>query len=52
MEARRRRFRAIPVRVLAPNLVTLLSLCAGLTAIRLAIEGKLCLLYTSDAADE
>lgn len=41
LEARRRRFRAIPVRVLAPNLVTLLSLCAGLTAIRLAIEGRL-----------
>lgn len=41
LEARRSRFRAIPVRVLAPNLVTLLSLCAGLTAIRLAIEGKL-----------
>jgi CDP-diacylglycerol---serine O-phosphatidyltransferase len=41
LEARRRRFRAIPVRVLAPNLITLLSLCAGLTAIRLAIEGKL-----------
>ena len=40
-ETRRRRFRAIPVRVLAPNLVTLLSLCAGLTAIRLAIEGRL-----------
>jgi CDP-diacylglycerol--serine O-phosphatidyltransferase len=41
LEAPRRRFRAIPVRVLAPNLITLLSLCAGLTAIRLAIEGKL-----------
>lgn len=41
LEARRRRFRAIPVRVLAPNVVTLLSLCAGLTAIRLAIEGRL-----------
>jgi CDP-diacylglycerol---serine O-phosphatidyltransferase len=41
LEARRRRFRAIPVRMLLPNLVTLLSLCAGLTAIRLAIEGRL-----------
>lgn len=41
LEARRRRFRAIPVRVLAPNVVTLLSLCAGLTAIRFAIEGRL-----------
>jgi len=38
---RRRRFRAIPVRVLLPNLITLLALCAGLTAIRLAIESKL-----------
>jgi CDP-diacylglycerol---serine O-phosphatidyltransferase len=38
---RRRRFRAIPVRTLVPNLITLLALCAGLTAIRLATEGKL-----------
>ena len=40
-EPRRSRFRAIPVRVLLPNMITLLSLCAGLTAIRLAIEGKI-----------
>jgi CDP-diacylglycerol---serine O-phosphatidyltransferase len=38
---RRRRFRAIPLRVLIPNLITLLALCAGMTAIRLAIEGRL-----------
>jgi CDP-diacylglycerol--serine O-phosphatidyltransferase len=38
---RPRRFRAIPVRTLVPNLITLLALCAGLTAIRLAAEGKL-----------
>jgi CDP-diacylglycerol---serine O-phosphatidyltransferase len=38
---RRRRFRAIPIRILVPNLITLLALCAGLTAIRLAVEGKL-----------
>src|SRR5271167_1717344 len=38
---RQRRFRAIPVRTLVPNLITLLALCAGLTAIRLAVEGKL-----------
>ena len=31
----------IPVRTLLPNLITLLALCAGLTAIRLAVEGKL-----------
>ena len=37
---RRRRFRRIPVRMLAPNLVTLLALCAGLTAIRLAFENR------------
>jgi CDP-diacylglycerol--serine O-phosphatidyltransferase len=41
LEKRRRRFRAIPVRMLVPNVITLLALCAGLTAIRLAIEGKL-----------
>jgi CDP-diacylglycerol--serine O-phosphatidyltransferase len=38
---RRRRFKAIPVRTLLPNLITLLALCAGLTAIRLAVDGKL-----------
>ena len=40
-EPRRRRFRGIPVRTLLPNLITLLALCAGLTGVRLAIEGKL-----------
>src|SRR5262247_4611284 len=40
-EGKRRRFRLIPVRTLLPNLITLLALCAGLTAIRLAIEMKL-----------
>src|SRR5437867_9693934 len=38
---KRRRFRQIPVRMLLPNLITLLALCAGLTAIRLAVEDKL-----------
>jgi CDP-diacylglycerol--serine O-phosphatidyltransferase len=37
----RRRFKAIPMRTLLPNLITLLALCAGLTAIRLSMEGKL-----------
>jgi len=37
----RRRFKAIPVRTLLPNLITLLALCAGLTGIRLAIESRL-----------
>jgi CDP-diacylglycerol--serine O-phosphatidyltransferase len=38
---RRRRFRPVPFRTLAPNLVTLLALCAGLTAVRFAVENKL-----------
>ena len=38
---KRRRFKPIPVRLLVPNVITLLALCAGLTAIRLAVEGKL-----------
>jgi CDP-diacylglycerol--serine O-phosphatidyltransferase len=37
---RRRRFRPVPVRIILPNLVTLLALCMGLTAIRFAVEGK------------
>ena len=40
-EPKRRRFRPIPVRTLVPNVLTLLALCAGLTAVRLAIEGRL-----------
>src|SRR5271154_204906 len=36
----RRRFRRIPVRTLAPNIITLLALCAGLTAIRMAFENR------------
>lgn len=36
---RRRRFRNVPLRIVLPNLVTLLSLCLGLTAIRYATEG-------------
>jgi CDP-diacylglycerol--serine O-phosphatidyltransferase len=39
-DLRRRRFRRIPVRTLAPNMVTLLALCAGLTAIRMAFEDR------------
>jgi len=41
LEARRQRFRAIPVRTLVPNFITLLAICAGLTAIRLGFEQKL-----------
>jgi len=39
-ERRRLRFRNIPIRVVLPNLVTLLALSMGLTAIRYATEGK------------
>src|ERR1700728_3515955 len=39
--AKRRRFRQIPVRILVPNVITLLALCAGLTAMRLAVEDRL-----------
>ena len=38
---RARGFRAVPMRVLLPNVVTLLALCLGLTAIRLATEGSI-----------
>jgi len=38
--ARRRRFARIPLRYVLPNLVTLLGLCLGLTAIRFAYEGR------------
>jgi CDP-diacylglycerol--serine O-phosphatidyltransferase len=38
---RSRRFKPNTVRTQLPNLITLLALCAGLTAIRMAIEGRL-----------
>jgi CDP-diacylglycerol--serine O-phosphatidyltransferase len=37
---RHRRLRAIPFRMVAPNLVTLLSLVAGLTGIRMGLDGR------------
>jgi CDP-diacylglycerol--serine O-phosphatidyltransferase len=40
-EMRRRRFRPIPVRMLVPNVITLLAICAGLTAIRLSTERRM-----------
>src|ERR1700692_3247591 len=40
-ELRRRRFRPLPVRMLLPNVITLLAICAGLTAIRLSTEGRM-----------
>ncbi|MBV9078439.1 MAG: phosphatidylcholine/phosphatidylserine synthase [Methylobacteriaceae bacterium] len=40
-EPRPRRFRPVPFRVIAPNLITVLGICLGLTAIRLGFEGRL-----------
>ena len=37
----RRGFRPVPMRLLLPNIVTLLALCLGLTAIRLAMDGSI-----------
>ncbi len=34
-------FGKVPIRILLPNLVTLLALCSGLTAVRLAIEDRI-----------
>lgn len=38
--APKRGIRAVPLRIILPNLVTLLALCMGLTAIRFAQEGQ------------
>jgi CDP-diacylglycerol--serine O-phosphatidyltransferase len=35
------RLRDIPLRMLVPNVLTLLAICSGLTAIRFAIEGRI-----------
>jgi CDP-diacylglycerol---serine O-phosphatidyltransferase len=34
------RFNRVPARYLLPNLITLLALCSGVTAIRLGVEGR------------
>jgi CDP-diacylglycerol---serine O-phosphatidyltransferase len=39
-EQRLRRFKMIPVRFLLPNIITLLALCSGVTAIKLGMEGR------------
>lgn len=39
-EPQRKRLRDIPLRLLLPNLITVLALCAGLSGIRLAFEGR------------
>ena len=36
----RARRRSVPIRILIPNMVTLVGLCVGLTSIRMAIEGR------------
>lgn len=36
----RRRLRRLPVRSVLPNMLTVLALCAGLTSIRLGLEGR------------
>jgi CDP-diacylglycerol---serine O-phosphatidyltransferase len=36
--AKGRRFRGVPLRLLIPNIVTLLAMCLGLTAIRFSLE--------------
>ncbi|WP_342358387.1 phosphatidylcholine/phosphatidylserine synthase [Terrarubrum flagellatum] len=38
---RLRRFPKVPFRILIPNMITLLAICSGLTAVRLSMEGKL-----------
>ncbi|MBF9232138.1 CDP-diacylglycerol--serine O-phosphatidyltransferase [Microvirga alba] len=40
-EPRKRLFKPVPFRVIAPNIITLIALCLGLTAIRLAYEGRM-----------
>ncbi|MCV3738467.1 CDP-diacylglycerol--serine O-phosphatidyltransferase [Rhizobium sp. TRM96647] len=39
-EARGPRLRQIPLRVIIPNMITILAICAGLTGIRLAFENR------------
>jgi CDP-diacylglycerol--serine O-phosphatidyltransferase len=36
----KRRFKPVPMRLIVPNMITLLALCAGLSAARMAIEEK------------
>lgn len=40
-EPRKRLFKPVPFRIIVPNIITLVALCLGLTAIRLAYEGRL-----------
>jgi len=49
---RRRPFVRVPMRYVLPNLVTLIGLCLGLTAIRFAVEGRyeLAVIFIAGAA--
>lgn len=37
---RQRSIKGVPIRVLVPNVVTLLALCAGITSIRMGVDGR------------
>ncbi|WP_286133157.1 phosphatidylcholine/phosphatidylserine synthase [Labrenzia sp. DG1229] len=39
-ERRTPRFRRVPMRLIVPNMVTLLALCSGLTAVRMAFDDR------------
>ncbi len=39
-QRRAQRFKKVPIRFLLPNLITLLALCSGITAIRLGVQGR------------
>ncbi|MCV6548696.1 MAG: phosphatidylcholine/phosphatidylserine synthase [Cohaesibacter sp.] len=39
-QTKQRGIKGVPLRVIAPNLVTLMALCAGLSGVRMAIEGR------------
>lgn len=39
-ESKKRLFRSVSIRVIVPNVITLLALCLGLTAIRFAFDGR------------
>lgn len=39
-EQKQRRFKRVPMRRIFPNLITLLAICCGITAIRLGYEGR------------
>ncbi|MGY6708891.1 MAG: CDP-alcohol phosphatidyltransferase family protein [Rhizobiaceae bacterium] len=38
---RRRRLPAIPLKLFVPNLITVLAICAGLSGVRMALEGRI-----------